>query len=233
MSMTKKEFSDNSTLVEKAYSMIKADFAQGVLAPGQKIIFRELTERYGISETPIKQALNRLVTEGLVESIPRKGMRVATHSIQDFCEVLDIRYALESFLAPTIMEAVSYHPEYLTLLENNIKKHYTAIERGTTQINDFIEIYNVDHDFHLLFISFANHKHALKVYQSIGAHSFSLFLYNKKPKSKLLAGVAEHEAILDALKKQDLSALQEAIRVHMENAKASVNFMQAPPIADL
>ena len=46
MSMTKKEFSDNSTLVEKAYSMIKADFAQGVLAPGQKIIFRELTERY-------------------------------------------------------------------------------------------------------------------------------------------------------------------------------------------
>ena len=220
---------DPVTLVDKAYERIKADFARGALAPGEKIIFRDLVERYGISETPIKQALNRMVTEGLVESIPHKGMWVATLNVRDFCEVLDIRYALESFLAPTVLQAVSYHPEYLQQLEDNIKRHYAAIERGTKNIDDFIEIYNVDHAFHILFIGFANHKHALKVYESIGAHSFSLFLYNRKPKAKLLDGVAEHQAILDALKAQDLDALQQAIRVHMENAKASVNFMLVPP----
>lgn len=132
-------------------------------------------------------------------------------------------------MAPTVVQAVSYHPEYLQQLEDNIKRHYTAIERGTKDINDFMEIYNVDHAFHILFISFANHKHALKVYESIGAHSFSLFLYNRKPKAKLLAGVAEHEAIVTALKEQNLDALQTAIRIHMENAKASVNFMLVPP----
>ena len=57
---------DPMTLVDKAYERIKADFARGALAPGEKIIFRDLVERYGISETPIKQALNRMVTEGLV-----------------------------------------------------------------------------------------------------------------------------------------------------------------------
>ncbi|MCX8011744.1 MAG: GntR family transcriptional regulator, partial [Desulfobacterota bacterium] len=64
------------SLVEIAYKALKKDITERVLAPGQKIIIREINERYGISETPIKQALNRLIAEGLVESIPRRGVRV-------------------------------------------------------------------------------------------------------------------------------------------------------------
>lgn len=221
--MTKKIKSES--LVDKAYDQIKQDLAQGNLKPGEKINFKDLVDRYGISETPIKQALNRLVIEDLVVSIPRKGMYVKEVSVQDFKEIIDIRYALESFLAPIIIEAVTYQPQYLERLEENIKCHYRAIEEGTDSVEDFIRIYNIDHEFHSIFMKASGHSKALQVYESIGAHTFSYFLYNKKPKSKLIDGVKEHEEILKALKNQDLTSLQESIKLHMTNAKASLNFM--------
>lgn len=214
----------HSSLVDAAYEKIRSDLSSNVLKPGQKIIFQDLVKRYEISETPIKQALNRMVVEGLVESIPRKGMRIKPISIQDYNETMDIRYMLESFFAPVIMEAISYHPEYLDELQANINKQYRAIEIGTTELNDFLEIYSVDHEFHRIFLKCANHKRALQVYDTIGAHTFSYFLYNKKPKSKLIAGVQEHEEILDALKKQDLEALQKAILHHIDGARTSINY---------
>lgn len=214
----------HASLVDKAYEKIRSDLTCGELKPGQKIIFQDLVKRYEISETPIKQALNRMVVEGLVESIPRKGMRIKPISIQDFNEIMDIRYMLEIYFAPTIMEAVAYHPEYLDELAANIKKQARAIEIGTTELNDFLEIYSVDHMFHHILLRCANHKRALQVYEMIGAHSFSYFLYNKKPKSKLVAGVQEHEVILEALRNQDLEALRKAITVHADGARVSINY---------
>lgn len=219
-----KTSSPHESLVDKAYEKIRNDLTMGELKPGQKITFQELVKKYEISETPIKQALNRMVVEGLVESIPRKGMRIRPISIQDFNEILDIRLLLESHFAPTIMEAVSFHPEYLDELDSNIKKQLRAIEIGTTQPNDFLEIYTIDHQFHHLFLKYAGHKRALQVYEMLGAHTFSYFLYNKKPKSKLLAGVEEHQTIVDALRNQDLQALLAAIDVHIAGARVSINY---------
>lgn len=220
--MAKKE--PHASLVDVAYNKIRADLSTNVLKPGQKIIFQDLVKRYEISETPIKQALNRMVVEGLVESIPRRGMRIKPISIQDYNEIMDIRYMLESNLAPIIMEAVTYHPEYLDEMETNIALHFQAIETGTTEVNDFMEIYRLDHEFHRLLLKCAHHKRALQVYETIGAHTFSYFLYNKKPKSRLIAGVQEHEVILKCLREQNLDALLNAIRVHIDGARTSINY---------
>lgn len=220
--MAKKE--PHASLVDVAYDRIRSDLSTNVLKPGEKIIFQDLVKRYEISETPIKQALNRMVVEGLVESIPRRGMRIKPISIQDYNEIMDIRYMLESYLAPVIMEAVTYHPNYIEELEANIKKHYRAIEIGTTEVNDFIEIYRVDHEFHRLLLSCAHHQRALQVYETIGAHTFSYFLYNKKPKSRLIAGVQEHENIVKALKEQNLDELLGAIQIHIKGARTSINY---------
>ncbi len=214
----------HESLVDKAYEKIRNDLARGELKPGQKITFQELVKKYEISETPIKQALNRMVVENLVESIPRKGMRIKPISIEDFNEILDIRLMLEQNFATKIMEAVSSHPENLEELEANIKKQYRAIEIGISQPNDFLEIYTIDHQFHYLFLKYANHQRALQIYEMSGAHAFSYYLYNKKPKSKILDGVKEHEVILNALKVQNMPALMKAIEGHIMGARVSIRY---------
>ena len=54
---------DNPLLVDLAYGQIKKDILTKQLVPGRKIVVHDLSQRYQISETPIKQALNRLITE--------------------------------------------------------------------------------------------------------------------------------------------------------------------------
>lgn len=213
------------SLVDQAYHQIKEDLARGGLEPGQKIVFRELVERYGISETPIKQALNRLVTEGLVESIPRRGMRIRENSPSAFKETLDIRYILEDYFAQEVMESISFHTEVLDRMRENIQAQYATIEH-LDEIDAFIENYRIDHEFHLLYIKCSGNRKAMEVYESIGAHSFGNFLFHKKPKEKFLSGIHEHEQIVDALARRDLPALREAIRIHMLNGKRSVDYMQ-------
>lgn len=215
----------SGSLVDQAYTQIKEDLARGGLKPGQKIVFRELVERYSISETPIKQALNRLVTEGLVESIPRRGMRVCENSPSDFKETLDIRYILEDYFAPEVMESISFHTEVLERMRENIKAQYETIEH-LDEVDAFLENYRIDHEFHSLYIKCSGNRKAIQVYESIGAHSFSSFLFHRKPKEKFLSGVREHEKIVEALERQDLSALREAIKTHMVNGKRSVDYMQ-------
>ena len=222
MTKTKKRA---ESLVNLAYDQIKEDLTRGYFEPGEKIVFRELVERYSISETPIKQALNRLVTEGLVESIPRRGMRICENSPADFKETLEIRYILEDYFAPVVMQTVSFHTEVLDRMKEYIRRQYELVEQ-MDKIESFIEYYRVDHEFHSLYIKCSGNHKAMQVYESIGAHSFSNFLYHKKPKEKFLSGNREHEKIVEALEKQDLNALREAIRIHIDNGKASVDYMQ-------
>ena len=63
-------------IVDQLYSDIKDRIIRGQLKPDEKLSVRQLCEYYGVSDTPVKQALNRLVTEGFVDALPRRGMRV-------------------------------------------------------------------------------------------------------------------------------------------------------------
>ena len=63
----------SDTLVDVAYHKIRKDIIDEYLPAGQKINLSDLCARYGVSPTPIKQALNRLMAEGLVENIPRRA----------------------------------------------------------------------------------------------------------------------------------------------------------------
>ncbi len=79
------------------------DIAEGILVPGQKLITRELSERYRIGEPPIKQALNRLITEGLIESTPRRGVKVRAIAWDGIEELWGIRLRSETYYARQII----------------------------------------------------------------------------------------------------------------------------------
>lgn len=77
----------SNTLVDVAYHNIRKDIIEEYLPAGQKINLSDLCTRYGVSPTPIKQALNRLMAEGLVENIPRKGCRVRPFNWSELDEI--------------------------------------------------------------------------------------------------------------------------------------------------
>lgn len=207
-----------STLVDITYQQIKNDINQHLLIPGQKIKPKELSERYSVSETPVKQALMRLVSEGLVESSPRKGMKIKSIRWDDLEEIFDIRLMMELYYMKDIIAAVKYNPALKTALEANVSQNLELLSE-VTHLDVHSKNYDMDHQFHELYLMCSGNKTAVRVYRNLNSHAYSNYIYGRQPKEKTIAGVSEHRKILDAILAQDESALGDAIRLHIHNAK--------------
>lgn len=86
---------DSRLLREKVYDELRADMISCRLAPGTEIRENELAARFGVSKSPVRDALMRLEREGLVITLPRQGYRVAPVSLADVQDMFHLRDALE------------------------------------------------------------------------------------------------------------------------------------------
>lgn len=84
---------------EGVYRLLRQEIAQLRRAPGERLPLQELAEGYRVSMTPIRQALRRLESEGLVVSVRHRGARVAPLSVDELEEIQAIRLGLETFLS--------------------------------------------------------------------------------------------------------------------------------------
>ncbi len=80
-----------TTLALDVYSRLRADIIAAVLEPGRKLRTRELCEIYGVGLSPLREALNRLVSEGIVKQTAKRGFSVASFSIEDLDELVRAR----------------------------------------------------------------------------------------------------------------------------------------------
>lgn len=216
------------SLVDVAYETLRKDIAERELLPGKKIVIRELHERYGISETPIKQALNRLIAEGLVESIPRKGMKVRNIRWEEIEELMDIRYMIETHYVRAILRGFMSDCNMKGRFLANLHDHIRVIENATG-VNDYFQNYYLDQEFHKLFIKCSEKRRIMQIYNNLGTHIYAHYIYGKQGREETLEGVREHQAIYEALLAQDEINLLNAIELHIVNAinKVRKNFSES------
>ena len=82
-------------LKERTYGAVKRMILAGTLRPGEKLAERELSRRLKVSRTPLREALSRLVQEGLVENRPRRGHYVRAIDAKSVADLYDLREVLE------------------------------------------------------------------------------------------------------------------------------------------
>lgn len=206
------------TLVDTIYEIIKKEIAASYLKPGDKLNSRLLSERYQVSETPIKQALNRLITEGLVESIPRKGMRVRQISWAEIDDILQLRLMMDLFFLSDVIKNLRESPELAEPLRNTILCQTACLDliEDTDYYN---RTYELDNRFHELYIASSGNTKALDLFHNLNSHVYSSFIYGRQPKEQTLDGIKEHQNILDALTRADEDRAKELITIHISNAR--------------
>ncbi len=84
---------------EFAYRQLKADIVDGRMQPGDPLAELALSDRIGVSRTPVREALQRLAIEGLVTWVPRRGAFVSGLSVPEIVELFQVREALETYAA--------------------------------------------------------------------------------------------------------------------------------------
>jgi DNA-binding GntR family transcriptional regulator len=85
-----------ATRTERVYEVIRGELLNGGLHPGQKLKMVELTDRFGVSQSVVRESLTRLTEQGLLIASPQRGFRVRDLSIEDIAELTETRIQVES-----------------------------------------------------------------------------------------------------------------------------------------
>jgi DNA-binding GntR family transcriptional regulator len=199
----------NTTLSEKAYEVIKEAIILNKIKPGEILAEEPLAERLGISRTPIKAALRRMVFERIAKVNEKSNIVVSDVTERDIRDVTVVRTALET-LAISLIETVD--PGRLAALKSICRRQESAIANQDTR-----KYIKIDFEFHTQVAGFSGNVFLCDMIQqaNLTTNRF-LVLSGTLPKYMRVASL-EHEKIVDCLEKGDLPGAREAMRIHVSN----------------
>jgi DNA-binding GntR family transcriptional regulator len=201
---------------EQVVEALKKDIISGFFKPCQPLYERDLAERLGVSRTPIREALQVLVTTGFVETKSRIGWSVSMPDAKSIEEILELRLILELTGAEIIL-AGNHDPlreDISTLFD-----HFTDAKIAS----DMEEYLKTDRRFHKSLVEVTNNARIMEIYGNLALWIdwVRSFVSYKSPRSRSLK---EHLAICDGLRKKDLKATQDALRAHIKRVGNEFKF---------
>lgn len=194
---------------EEIYRDVKASILSGELRPDDPVIESEVAARYGISRTPVREALARLTDEGLIEVVPRKGYFVARVTLQDVLEACQLRLLLEPEAAR--LAALRATDELIETLEVNMKKHR---QHPSAELN---------YEFHILIArSSGNRRLARMIERLLDEVQRVAYLdpYMFHPPGE--RAYEEHQTVIEALANRDDVAAEQNMRCGLEKSQERI-----------
>lgn len=199
------------TLNDHAYEAIKKGLMAAEFGPGQALIIRTLAETYGISTTPVREALQRLVAERLLNLLPNRTIAVPELNAEKFAEILRIRCALEGMAAE--LGAKHIEKVHIRRLKKLLHTMEAALER-----EDYNTYRSTNQEFHFTLYDCADSPELLQIIQDLwgraGPYMKVLFMDGRY---KTMAN-DEHRKIIAALEDGDIPGVREHIVSDVESA---------------
>lgn len=182
--------------------------------PGQRLDVRSLADQLGVSPTPVKDAINRLAAEGLIEIRPRSGTFVAEITPHMVGEIFEIRRALECLAAELTVARMT--DATLATFEALTRELQQPVTDEATRVAH--ERANVA--LHMLIVTSSGNERLLEMYRSLNAHlTIARIHARQRPQPhRLDAELAEHLALLDALRARDATRLVQVLGDHIRRA---------------
>ena len=202
-------------LYEEVAELLRQRIFSRELPPGSWIDELKLAEEYGISRTPLREALKVLATEGLVTMKVRRGAYVTEVNAKDLRDVFHLMAVLEADAACTVAQtATDQQMQELEAL-------HQQLEKAAKDKKDSLRFFTINEAFHIRLLQIANNR-----WRDQMVADLRKVMKLNRAQSLLKAGrieesLAEHAAIMAALKKRDAAAAQATMRLHIENGLAA------------
>lgn len=206
------------SLSDAVYAEVKRGILTGALEPAERLQEGGLAKRYSVSKTPVREALNRLVHEGLLDVFPRVGYVVTECSVADAQSILDFRAILER---AAIGLAVRYVTDSeLARLETLANLDVRPRERPTYE-----EFFSQNRRFHLLIATASRNPELASAIEGLFDRVDRLLHYRLDigDEESLLDEMRdEHVAVVSALRSKDPDAAQSALMVGLDRTRSQV-----------
>lgn len=212
------------TLTDKIYQDIKDDISSKAFQPGEKLNIKELARKYQVSDTPVKQALQRLAEEKLVVNTPNKGMSVRALTPHELQDIFDMRLMMDTFFIKDIVTTLNYNQALRQQLLNCLEAQRKFVETDDSNHKPD-EFFELDMDFHTLYLAASGNQKAVDVFRDLQPFTYASGTYVSQPHYRDCECVDEHQAILDAALASDLDALVTAVTTHLNNSRKALQLI--------
>ena len=209
---------ENSTIPDRIFSLIKEAIVEGDIEAGSKISEPELARAYGISRGPLREAIGRLEACGLVVRRPNVGARVVTLSSRQLIEIFHVREALEGMAAR--LAAQNMGDDEIAELRHLLDQHGEQIERDTEHAYFQRE---GDLDFHYRIVQGSHNTRMIELLCNDLYHLVRLYRYQFGMASKRgPRAFVEHGHIVDAIERRDGEMAELMMRAHIRASRENV-----------
>lgn len=203
---------NKKTLSDQIYDVLKMEILKREIPFGSKLVNRTLQKRFGVSSSPIRDAINRLNQDGLITSIDKTGAKVVDFDYNFFLEINEILlYVINagiklSFEKSDVKEVCNYLEKYLSLQEKYI---------GT---DDF---YDYDYKFHKTFIDYSHNSRLKKIFKEYNVLHEMLVRNYYDPETMQMQedSIKIHKKIMDAFSNMDYKLAMELTEKHYKTAE--------------
>ena len=193
---------------DKLISDIRKEVSSGILKPGDQLEVNALAERFGVSRTPIREAIRTLVESGVLETRPRKG---------SFVRVLSAKQLLDLFQVAAELEGMACRLAALSLTKENVE----AIERGLAKCIQAAEVQNnaeyamANLDFHTAIHNASGNDWLIEQLRQLQINLNSYRTMPYEIRGRLNKSTDEHKIICDAILSGDGEHACNLMRDHM------------------
>lgn len=202
---------DQHSLRARVFNHIRESILDGRYEPGDSLVETKLAKELGVSRTPIREAIRQLEFEGLVHSIPNKGVIVQGISTQDVDDIYIIRKMVEGLAARWAVERITTQ-ELKTLQETQELMDYY------TKKSDFEQIAKLDTKFHDTIYAASKSKMLKIMLSSFHHYVQKARLISLKVSGRAKDALLEHGNIVNAFVKRDGELAEKMLIYHVTNA---------------
>ena len=205
-----------ASLRDAAYEAIKHRIITCAFRPGEYINELQLSALLNIGRTPVHQALDRLMVEGMVEVIPRKGVIVKPVSLNEVLQIIEVRLINEPLGARLAAEHASEAD--LTEMADVLKraKHWASLRNVEN-------LMLLDREFHLLIAKAAKNDVLTELLRSLHERSLRFWFISLNAPTQYQLVQDEHATILEAIRQRDADKADAAMRRHIESFRKNVS----------
>jgi DNA-binding GntR family transcriptional regulator len=208
-----KKITQNISLSEKAFSLLKKAIISGELLPDEVLPEEKLAKDLGISRTPIREALMQLAMEGLVMMQKGRPARVATFTIEESLQFIELRRVLEIYNIEKIASMAD--EKLISELKENVNQQLKAVAN-----DDYQEFLELDREFHLILASRNdNKKMGEMIHQMNNGVNRAFLILSNTVQSSAKDACEEHLKLIQALESKDVALSSEYMIEHMNNVE--------------
>ena len=202
---------------DEAYAQLKRDIASFKLVPGDRFTETDVSERLGVSRTPVRQALFRLQQEGYVEVLFRSGWRVLPFDFEQFEQLYDLRMVLETTAVHRLCSGTKH-------VDQALLDELTAIwlVPNDQRSSDMAQVAQWDEAFHCALVAAAGNAEMARVHRDVTDRIRIIRRLDFIKQPRIDATYEEHAKILKAveLRRGDQAAM--LLRAHIETSQSEV-----------